>query len=577
MAKRIPIGVDDFSELVSEQQNFLFVDKTLMIKELIDRGTKVSLIIRPRRWGKTLNMSMLRYFFSSQVNGYATHGIFDRLKIADQDQGSYIAKYQGKNPVVFISFKNIKQSSWVLFLSKFSDLVASIYREFSRMLLESDKLSDDQKNSYQMILDRKTDQSQLENSLKFLSECLYAHYGQKVVVLIDEYDTPLNAAYGQAYFEVMVDFFKSLLGAALKGNDALEKGLMTGILRLSKNKMLSDINNLALYSLMEKQYSTHFGFSEEELEGLFSGQTFPIDREAVRRWYNGYRSGEAESIYNPWSVLCFIQSEGALKAYWIKTGDEDLLRKVFLESSIETKEKLDILMRGGVIESIIDDYISFDQIKDNNDQVIWSLLWALGYLKTTGEGQPIGSRYRYKLLIPNHEIDCSYRDVFHAFVESLKNDDQRKYHSFLKDLVQGHVEAFVKELQSFLLSAASYYDFERESNYHTFLLGLISSLRDTHRILSNQESGDGRPDLVLIPMNASNPLAIIFELKRAESGQEPIVYEQLAMDAMAQINQKNYDALLKTIPTLKQVLKICLVFYGKHFLYKAVKEDLKAQ
>ncbi len=574
MAKKIPIGVDDFEKLVNPKNNFLFVDKSLFIKELLDKGVEVSLIIRPRRWGKTLNMSMLRYFFASQVNGYSTQGIFDHLKIADQDKGTYIRRYQGKSPVIFISFKNIKQSSWVLFLAKLSDLLASTYREFSRMLLESDKLSDDQKNSYQMILDRKADQSQLENSLKFLSECLYAHYGQKVIILIDEYDTPLNAVYGQDYFEAMVNFFKSLLGAALKGNDALEKGVMTGILRLSKNKMLSDINNLRLYSLMENQYSPYFGFSEEEVGALFSESGLKFDIEAVRRWYNGYRSGESESVYNPWSILNCIDSEGALKAYWIKTGDEDLLRKVFLESSIETKEKLDILMRGGVIDSVIDDYISFDQIKDNNDQVIWSLLWALGYLKTTGEGKPMGSRYRYKLLIPNHEIDCSYRDVFQSFVESLKNDDQRKYHSFLKDLVQGNVEVFVKELQSFLLSAASYYDFERESNYHTFLLGLISSLQDTHRLLSNRESGSGRPDLVLIPIDASNPLAVIFELKRAEPGFKPAHYEQLAMNAMAQINEKQYEAALKTIPTLRQVLKICLVFYGKQFVYQAVKDTL---
>ena len=180
MAKKIPIGVDDFEKLVNPKNNFLFVDKSLFIKELLDKGVEVSLIIRPRRWGKTLNMSMLRYFFASQVNGYSTQGIFDHLKIADQDNGTYIRRYQGKSPVIFISFKNIKQSSWVLFLAKLSDLLASTYREFSRMLLESDKLSDDQKNSYQMILDRKADQSQLENSLKFLSECLYAHYGQKV-------------------------------------------------------------------------------------------------------------------------------------------------------------------------------------------------------------------------------------------------------------------------------------------------------------------------------------------------------------------------------------------------------------
>ncbi len=572
MIKKIPIGVDDFAELVSPDQNFLFVDKTLMIQALIDQGSKVSLIIRPRRWGKTLNMSMLRYFFAPEVNGRSTQGLFDHLKIAQQKNGAYLERYQAKHPVIFISFKNIKQSSWVLFLEKVLDLIASTYREHEKILMGSNKLSETQKTVYQNMLSGNAHLSQLENALKFLSECLSRHYGQKVIILIDEYDTPLNAAYDKDYFEFMIDFFKSLFGAALKGNDALEKGIMTGILRLSKNKMLSDINNLFLYSLMEKQYSTYFGFSENEVMALFKETNTPVDFKAVRHWYNGYCAGNLIDIYNPWSVLNCIYNEGQLKPYWIKTGDEALLKRVFMEASNAAKEKLNTLIAGGTIESVIDEYLSFDQIKEGDDQIIWSLLWALGYLKTVGTATLVGSLYKHTLKIPNYEVDCSYREVFQAFIRSLPQAEQ--YEAFLKRLIIGDVTGFIEGLEDFLLRTVSYYDFSHESNYHILMLALTASLRETHTIYSNQEQGLGRPDLVLVPFDPNNHLGIILEFKRAEAEQTIDFYDKLALAGLNQINEKKYDARLKKIPTLQKILKLSIVFYGKQLVYKSITDIL---
>jgi hypothetical protein len=339
--------------------------------------------------------------------------------------------------------------------------------------------------------------------------------------------------------------------------------------------MLSDINNLKLYSLMDDLYSAFFGFSETEVSDLLTKRGLECDKAAIRRWYNGYQAGHLESIYNPWSILNCINDHGVLKAYWIKTGDEDLLKDIFLNADEAVREKLDILMRGGVIETIIDDYVSFDQVKaGGDDQILWSLLWALGYLKTTGEPRSLGTRYQYTLTIPNHEVDLSYSDVFQSFVNNLRIADKSKYHAFLNHLVLGNIEAFIKDLEDFLLSAASYYDFSSESNYHIFLLALTATLKDTHDVHSNKEFGLGRPDLVLIPQDLNNPLALIIEIKRAEVGKDQAVYEKLAREAMDQINQRQYDRSLKNIPSVKKILKISLVFHGKQVAYQAALENV---
>lgn len=570
-AKKIPIGVDDFSELVSKARDYLFVDKTLLIKELIDDGVKVSLIIRPRRWGKTINMSMLKYFFAPEIEGHSTAGLFDDLKIAKEADGAYL-RHQGKNPVILLTFKGVKEDSFDAFMANISLLMSRLYREYRDILIKGTQLADDQRSVYFRILDRKADQADLQNALQFLSECLEQHYHHKVIILIDEYDTPLNCAYEKDYFEKAVGFFKNLLGASLKGNSALEKGVMTGILRLSKNSMLSDLNNLGVYSLMDEEYSRYFGFSEDEVKQLFLASGVSVDFSAIQKWYNGYHSGHSVDIYNPWSILNCMKKGGALGPYWIKTGDESLLARVFIESDTAIKEKLNVLISGGAIESTIDDYVSFNQIESGKEEVLWSLLWALGYLKTVGE--PFGTFHfkRYHLMIPNDEVASSYRTVFIQFICSLKSPDQ--YHNCISHLIKGEVEAFASDLQAFMLHNVSYFDCVNESSYHMLILGMSAYLKETHTIISNLEQGTGRVDLILSPSDSNNTLGIIIEFKRSKTDRTPDYYEQLATVGLQQIDEKHYDVQLKSNTQLKQILKLCLVFQAKKFFYKFVIESI---
>jgi Predicted AAA-ATPase/PD-(D/E)XK nuclease superfamily len=571
MSAQIPIGIDDFSELVSKENHYLFVDKSLFIKEVLEDSSKVSLIIRPRRWGKTINMSMLQYFFAPTVHGVRTQGLFDHLNIAKEDQGAYL-KHQGKHPVIFVSFKSIKQDTWESFYKKVNELIIQTYSEHEDILVNSPKLSQRKKEMCKAILNRACNQEQLENALQFLSECLEQHYAQKVIILIDEYDTPLNMAYERNYLEAATGFFKNLFGAALKGNRSLEKGLMTGILRLSKNNMLSDLNNLLIYSMKEPLYSRYFGFSEQELVQLFSESGVSCDLPNLQRWYNGYRSGDLLAIYNPWSILNCIKNKGFLDDYWIKTGDEALLSKVFIESESSVKEKIHRLIAGEAIESGIDDYVSFDQIKEGKEEVLWSLLWALGYLKTIDNTRPSGILKKYRLAIPNYEVETSYRKVFIEFIRGLNYPDQ--YEHCLSHLIKGEVDAFARELQGFMLRNVSYLDCSSESNYHMLLLGMSSYLKETHRIFSNLEQGLGRPDLLLVPLDSRNTLGIILEFKRAETGNKVDYYQRLADKGLAQINEKHYDIHLKAMNPIKQILKLCIVFYGKELVYQCVRESL---
>lgn len=558
--KQIPLGVDNFRTLVSPEYNFLFVDKTLMIQELLNQGARVSLIIRPRRWGKTLNMSMLQHFFSPRVDGQSTKGIFDNLNIGHL-QGDYLI-HQGKFPVIFISFKDAKKNSFDAFLNITKDLIQEICNQYPE-LSTSPQLSEEEQYSFKKLHNKTANTEEVCNSLRVLSMLLKKHYNSKVYILIDEYDAPINIAYGKTHFEELVLFFKGMFGAALKGNNALEKGILTGVLRLSKNNMLSDLNNLKLYSLKSKQYSQYFGFSGQEIQTLFETQKLDIDMNDVKHWYNGYHSGELDNIYNPWSILNCIDDSGELKPYWVKTGDEDLIRMCFINASIQIKEKLNLLILNESIESFLDDYCSFDQLS-NNEEALWSLLWALGYLKIIDTPILYGTRYKCLLRIPNYEVACSYRDIFQTFMHSLPNAYQ--YDSFLKNLSEGNTEAFIKNLEDYMLNIPSWFDFPHESNYHTFLLGLTASLSETHIIHSNKEVGLGRPDMLLLPKDKHNTLAIILEFKKEEPQQEKSKYEKLALMGLQQIDEKQYDAHLRFAPTIQKILKICIVFYGKQFI-----------
>jgi hypothetical protein len=560
MNKRIPIGVDNFGKLVDKENNYLFVDKTLMIKELIDCGDEVSLILRPRRWGKSLNMSMIRYFFAPEVHGKSTAGMFNDLKIARESDGEYIRKYQGKSPVIFISFKDVKELSWEDAFSKIANLILSLYREFERILANDNNFIE----FYQMLREKSVNVSELEGSLKLLADCLYRHYDQKVIIIIDEYDTPLNASYNKPFFEQIIYFFKGLFGASFKGNDSLARGLMTGILRLSKNNMLSDLNNLFLYTMMNKKYSSSFGFFEQDVKDLFEQRELPLDLESIKMWYNGYKSGDQEGLYNPWSILNCIHERGDIAPYWIKTGNDDMLRDMLMHASREVQDELQDLLFGRAITSAIDDFISFDQIKEGREDLIWSALWALGYLKVVSVNSPPDAVKKYDLIIPNNEVSCSYREIFLGFFRRLEN--AKKYDYSVNALAVGDVESFKRGLQEFLMSSVSYFDLTSESNYHILILGMLSILRGSYNIVSNREAGLGRCDIILAPYDRNKDLGIIIEFKREKVGQDGVYYQRRAQEGLKQIYERKYAANFSEYPNVTRVLSMALVFYGKEFV-----------
>ena len=572
VAKRIPIGVDNFDKLVDKANNYLFVDKSLMLKEFIDSGDEVSLILRPRRWGKSLNMSMLKYFFAPEVMGKSTQGIFDELKIACEDSGRYIRDYQGKHPVIMVSFKDVKELDFQAAMGKINTLITGVYEEFASSLIKNDELRSF-KSFYQALSSRMCDQDQLQDSFKILSESIYKHYGQKVVIIIDEYDTPLNASYSDLeLFKKLVGFFRGFFGAALKGNDALEKGIMTGILRLSKNNMLSDLNNLGLCSMANDEYSDSFGFFESDVVELFNQAEVKSNLVAIKSWYNGYKCGSRDGIYNPWSILNCIKKNGVLGPYWIKTGNDDLLRDIFMHASQEVQAKVRTLIAGGSVASVIDDFISFDQIRTGEEELIWSALWALGYLKIVGEAP---ARYDtiYDLAVPNDEIDYTYSKMFIGLFRNMRGADG--YYKALRALAEGDAEQFAVGLREFMLTSPSYHDLPSESHYHLLVLGMLSALKENYIVLSNREAGLGRFDIALAPYDAKKDLGIIIEFKKEDDGKGAEFYQQRAKEALAQIKEKKYSAGFLVHKNVRRVLNLAMVFYGKDFVCEYSFEEIR--
>ena len=569
MVKKVPIGVDSFRELVSGA--YLFCDKTAMIAEFLGKGDKVTLLTRPRRWGKTLNMSMLYHFFASEVNGVPTAGLFDDLAIAQLEDGAYLKQHQGKHPVLMITFKDVKADDFQGAYTKIYKLIAALYGTFE-YVLNSEKINSVQLRSFRAIIDQSADPGDLENSLKLLSQCLYQHHGQKVYILIDEYDTPLNKAYGnQSYLDAMISFIRNLFSAALKGNDALERGVLTGILRISKDSMLSGLNNLETYTLLDEAYSSYFGFSDAEVQSLFYAQGLTTSIEQVREWYNGYTIGPLV-MYNPWSIVACINKLGRFDVYWVNTGNNDLIKRSLFRAGSGVKRKFEQLMQGASIVVRIDRHLSFDLL-DRNETAVWSLLLFAGYLKAEHYSlSPSSDLYDCVVRIPNQEVLRLYNRFFEEWLSS-QFVEESLYASFLTHLVAGNVPLFVEELSDFLLQSASVFDTQgprkSEGFYHGFVLALLASLRTTHEIKSNRESGYGRYDVLLIPKKA--PKALLLEFKHVRQEEE---LEGTAQLALEQIQSQAYRTELLAYPHVSEVVEVGIAFSGKSVLAAYAIYDL---
>ena len=562
----LPASCEDFRTLIDKK--LLFVDKTLLIKEFIDnKGSQVNLITRPRRFGKTLNLSMLHYFFAKKVKNKPTEGLFDGLKISGAGE-QYMA-HQGQYPVIFLTFKDIQSENFQEMLDELKILMEELYELYIH-LLDSPRLTKNQKKYFQAVLDQEITDVQLKKALFKLTKYLYMHYQKEVIVLIDEYDAPIQASYFNNYYQEAIEMMRGLLGACLKTNPYLERALLTGITRVSKESLFSGLNNLKVYSLLNKKYQDHFGFTEKEVNMLVDKMGYQGKLAEMKAWYNGYTVGDT-TLYNPWSIISCLDNDGLIENYWLNTSGNELIKKLLINSSGDFKEDFEQLLRGESIRQSIREDMVFGDLK-SDESLIWSLFFVAGYLKIVASSEEQEDEsISCELKIPNQEIRIFYSSLIKKW---LRGDKSLKwYNTFIKYLLVGNVEKFEADLKQVLVNVASAYDVapSPEVFYHGLVLGLVITLNH-YEIKSNRESGKGRYDIAVIPRDPQ-VLGLLFELKSVEETTTDATLVKQAQKALQQIDDKNYVAEFRQ-RGIHKVLKIALVFKGKDFQLKYVEENL---
>ena len=488
--RKIPIGISDFKTIIED--NFLFIDKTMLIKEFWESNGQTILLPRPRRFGKTLNMSMIKYFFSSEENKDANRSLFENLEIEKHDD---IMKLQGKYPVIYLSFKDEKHSSFENLMLSLKNLLGALYKKH-KYCLDNDKIDSSDKNYYTSILEKSTNNIDLSQTVKRLSEFLSNYHNQKVIILIDEYDVPIQAAYMHGYYDEAIEFMRNLLSGAFKDNIYLQKAMITGILRVAKESIFSGLNNLITESILSYDFSDKFGFTEDEVEMLTAEYGVKEKIDEIKEWYNGYYFGET-TIYNPWSILNYIaKPRQGLKPYWVNTSSNDLVKVLLSKGGQDVKKDLESLITGETITKYIDENIAMADIEKSSDN-LWSFLLFTGYLKARRLPRNEGEDEIYhRLQIPNKEVKMLYKRIITAWFNDTIS--KQNYDIMLNALLSADLKTFTKILKSYVLKSLSYFDVggnEGEKAYHAFVLGMLISLGDTHEISSNRESGYGRYDV----------------------------------------------------------------------------------
>ena len=542
--KKIPIGIDDFKKI--RENNYYYIDKTNFIEEIGKNVGKTLLFTRPRRFGKTLNMSMLKYFFDIK-NKEENKKLFQNLYIEKSD----FFKEQGAYPVVYISLKGIKADTWESSFFLIKSLISSIYNEFEYI---REKLNESQLDSFNKIWLKKDD-GEYRNALKNLTSFLYEYYKKEVILLIDEYDSPLINAYEHGYYDEAIVFFQVFYGEALKTNPYLRMGIMTGIIRVIKAGIFSDLNNLKVYSILEKEYSDFYGFTQEEVEKALKNFNIEYELPEVKAWYDGYRFGNSD-VYNPWSILNFIQSE-ELRPYWIETSGNFLINDILKNVSTETIEILEHLFNGISMEENISGNSDLSVLMREDE--IWELLLFSGYLTTD---EKIGESYEdiYTLRLPNREVKEFFRKKFIDV-----NFGESTFRKSMEALKKNNIKDFEKYLQNILLKLTSFHDTKSEIFYHGLILGMMFYLDRDYIVKSNEESGLGRYDVSIEPRNKNNR-AYILEFKVTKNEED---LEKESKEAIEQIISKKYDTSLKE----RGVKEI--VFLGIAFCSKLVKVNFK--
>jgi hypothetical protein len=564
--QKLPVGLSDFKEVI--EGNYYYVDKSLLIKELIEQADKALLLPRPRRFGKTLNLSMLRYFFERGGEDTPTGEagrLFRHLKI--WQAGEEYTRRQGKYPVIYLTFKDVKEANWESALAKTKRLIQN---EFLRheYLREAPELRAEEREYFAGIVSLKASQSDYEDSLKQFCDYLARYHHQKVVLLIDEYDTPIQAGYVNGYYTEVVGFMRNFLSGGLKDNPHLEKGVLTGIMRIAKESIFSGLNNLGVFTLLRPEFVSAFGLTEAEVEQALRDFNLFDRYENVRNWYNGYIFGN-HVIYNPWSIINYLNSaDKEFRPYWLHTSDNAIVEQLLTRGGKELRQELESLIAGECIEKPIEENIVFAEI-EKREELLWSFLLFAGYLKCAhqraDEYDP--TVILAQLCLPNLEV----RGIFTRLTKNWFADriENKKLEMMLQAFVKGHIEDFARFFREAVLDIFSYHDFGAASEkvYHAFTIGLLAWLGGQYEIKSNQESGYGRYDVMVIPRDVSR-IGYVIEFKKVNAGENETV--EIAMEkAFRQIKEKNYMAALvaRGVKTIKQ---LAIVFEGKQAW---VKED----
>ena len=563
MARTVGIGIQDFEKV--RENNYFYVDKTSFIKEWWESGDDVTLITRPRRFGKTLNMSMVETFFSSD---YAERGdLFEGLSIWTEEK---YQKLQGTYPVISLSFARVKETNYEDTRERICQIIRNLYIKFS-FLKDSDVLEKADKAYYERILSDTVSNADLTAAVYQISGYLYRYYEKKVIILLDEYDTPMQEAYVEGYWDELVSLTRSLFNSAFKTNPWLERAIMTGITRVSRESVFSDLNNLKVVTTTSQEYAQSFGFTEREVFLALEEYGLEEKRQEVKRWYDGFIFGNQKDIYNPWSILNYLDT-GRLAAYWANTSSNSLAGKLLREGNRKVKEKFETLLQGKAIWITVEEQIVYDQL-DNDEAAIWSLLLASGYLKVLDydreEALECTEEAEYKLTLTNYEVER----MFYGMVRNWFQESRSDYNDFVQALLDGDCKAMNAYMNRVALNTFSYFDTgkrpsgeEPERFYHGFVLGLIVDLQNRYVITSNRESGFGRYDVLLEPKNCSKDDAIILEFKVYDPDGEKTL-EDTVKDALNQIEKKKYAAQMtnKGIPE-NHIRKYGFAFCGKKVL-----------
>ncbi|MBU3877752.1 ATP-binding protein [Faecalicatena sp. AGMB00832] len=550
--KPLPIGIDNFQEMI--EKGYYYVDKTLFIKELLDMKGKVNLFTRPRRFGKTLNMNMLQCFFE---RGYCdAERIFQGLKI--MGEGENYTRQMSQYPVIALSLKSMKQATYELSYIQMKKIIAGEFRRHDAVL-QSDKLTESEKKRFQDIRDVRGEEADYLDALEFLSGCMFKCYDQKCLILIDEYDVPLESSYFGGFYDRMVPVIRSLFESALKTNENLEFAVITGCLRISKESIFTGLNNLKIVSITNPVYAEHFGFTEKEVMDMLKFYDRTCCMDIAKKWYDGYLFGKTE-VYNPWSVVNYVEQAWVdvntfPQPFWSNTSSNSIVRTLVERADIRVRQELESLIQGDSIEKPIHEDITYEDIgADKTQDNLWNFLFFTGYLKKTQERVEGNVRY-ISMAIPNEEVKYIYKNtILGWFDQTIRKKDLSP---FYKSIIKGDAAGVEKTVTEILREGISFYD-TRESFYHGFILGLLKGMKDYY-VYSNREAGDGRYDICLKSLDVMRP-AVILELKSASSFGE---MEAKSLEAISQIEMKHYEQELVQ-DGYQKVLCYGIAFYKKN-------------